>query len=173
MSALSLHTERLSIRPMGLDDWEAYAETWSDPRIFASIGIAPRTRTENWLRFSSGVGQWQLFGYGFLGFFDRESGRFLGNGGLMQAERGIELLSGYPEAGWAFAADAWGKGFATEGMRAVLGWADEQGLGEIRCIIDPPNVASQKVATKLGFHQIGASGDEHGELLVFTRPKPE
>lgn len=173
MSGPVLHTERLLIRPLKLDDWPAYAEAWTDPRIFESIGIPPRTRPENWLRFASSVGQWQLFGYGFLGFFDAVNGRFLGNGGLMQAEREIPLLEGYPEAGWALIADAWGNGLASEAMQAVLGWADGKGLGEIRCIIDPPNIASQRVAAKLGFGQIGTHGEGEHELLVFRRPAAE
>lgn len=173
MAGPTLQTERLLIRPLGLNDWEAYAEAWSDPRIFESIGIPPRTRAENWLRFSSIVGLWELLGYGYLGFFDAADKRFLGNGGVMRAERGIPQLTGYPEAGWALIADSWGKGFATEAMQAMLGWADGEALGEIRCIIDPPNIASQRVAAKLGFRQIGESRNDYGELLVFSRSTPE
>ena len=62
---------------------------------------------------------------------------------------------GHVEAGWAFAPAAWGKGYATEAMRAVLTWADETlSLSEIRAIIDSSNAASMGVATKLGFGQI-------------------
>ncbi|NCX50981.1 MAG: GNAT family N-acetyltransferase, partial [Burkholderiaceae bacterium] len=57
-------------------------------------------------------------------FLDRETGAFLGNGGLAQFERGIPELGGFPEAGWAFVPAAWGKGYATEAMGAIFNWAD-------------------------------------------------
>lgn len=85
-----------------------------------------------------------------LEFHVRETGAFLGSGGLASFERGIPELEGFPEAGWAFV-DAWGQGLATEAIAAVLDWADESlGHPEIRCIIDAGNVASQRVADKLG-----------------------
>lgn len=97
------------------------------------------------------------------------SGRFVGNGGLAQFERGIEELEGFPEAGWAFTPDAWGKGYATEAMTAILKWADGQELGEIRCIIDTGNAASHNVAGKLGFTTFTESHNVIGDLLIYRR----
>jgi RimJ/RimL family protein N-acetyltransferase len=112
---------------------------------------------------------WSLFGYGYWAFVERESGRFVGNGGLAQFERGISDLEGFPEAGWAFTPDAWGKGYATEAMTAILGWADATNLGEIRCIIDRGNAASHNVAAKLGFTKFAESHDVIGDLFVYRR----
>jgi RimJ/RimL family protein N-acetyltransferase len=100
---------------------------------------------------------------------ERASGRFVGNGGLAQFERGIKELEGFPEAGWAFTPDAWGKGYATEAMTAILKWADGQGLGEIRCIIDTGNTASHNVAGKLGFTTFAESHNVIGDLLIYRR----
>ena len=74
-------------------------------------------------------------------------------------------LEGFPEAGWAFGADSWGKGYATEFMRAVFDWADDHKLGEIRCIISPGNDASVRVAGKCGFTRLPDDGD----YMVFSR----
>src|SRR3546814_16692964 len=75
-------------------------------------------------------------------------------GGLSYFGRGIPELEGRPEAGWAFDADHWGAGYATEAMTAALGWADANlDAGDVRCIIDLGNDASERVAAKLGFRR--------------------
>ncbi|MGB5077635.1 MAG: GNAT family N-acetyltransferase [Sphingorhabdus sp.] len=170
MSAPILATDRLVITPMAIAHWEEYAEAWADPRLTEFIGGKPRTRTESWGKFLQGIGLWSVFGYGYWTFLDRETGAFLGNGGLAQFERGIAELEGYPEAGWAFVPKAWGQGLATEAMKAILQWADHSLEDpEIRCIIDPGNHASHNVASKLGFVQIAQSRDIIGELFIYSR----
>ncbi|WP_397581197.1 GNAT family N-acetyltransferase [Sphingorhabdus sp.] len=168
-TAPTLTTERLSIEPISLDHWEDYAAAWADPRMTAFIGGEPRSRNVSWGKMLQGIGMWPLLGYGYWSFVERASGRFVGNGGLAQFERGIEELEGFPEAGWAFIPDAWGKGYATEAMTAILLWADGQGLGEIRCIIEPGNTASRNVAGKLGFTKCAESHDVMGDMFIYRR----
>lgn len=172
MDAPTLTTDRLIIAPLTLEHLGAYCATWSDPQVLAGIGGgAPRTRQENWGKYLQGAGMWPVLGYGYWAFLDRETKRFIGNGGLAQFDRGIALLEGYPEAGWAFVPDAWGRGLATEGMKVILAWADTAlGRPEIRCIIGPENTTSQRVAAKLGFAAIGAEQDKLGRVAVFARP---
>lgn len=170
MIAPTLITDRLIIAPMALEHWEAYAEAWADPRMTKFIGGEPRSRTISWGKMLQGIGLWSLFGYGYWSFVERQSGVFVGNGGLAQFERGIAALAGFAEAGWAFVPDAWGKGYATEAMTAILHWADsELRLPEIRCIIDPGNVASHNVAAKLGFAKFAESHDVIGDLFIYSR----
>jgi RimJ/RimL family protein N-acetyltransferase len=170
MLAPILTTERLIITPMTMEHWEAYAAAWSDPRMTQFIAPEPRSRNESWMKFLMGIGLWSFFGYGYLTFCDRESGAFLGNGGLGQFERGIAGLEGFAEAGWAFIPDAWGKGYATEAMSAVLDWADHSLPDpEIRCIIDIGNTASMRVGQKLGFDLIETSEGSTGPLGLFSR----
>jgi RimJ/RimL family protein N-acetyltransferase len=168
-TAPTLLTDRLSIEPMSLAHWEDYAAAWADPRMTAFIGGEPRSRNVSWGKMLQGIGMWPLLGYGYWSFVERASGRFVGNGGLAQFERGIEELEGFPEAGWAFIPDAWGKGYATEAMTAILLWADGQGLGEIRCIIEPGNTASRNVAGKLGFTKCAESHDVMGDMFIYRR----
>ena len=172
MIAPTLTTERLLITAMTLDHWEEYAAAWADPRLTEFIGGEPRNRNTSWGKFVQGIGLWSLLGYGYWSFIDRTSGKFLGNGGLAQFERGIPELQDYPEAGWAFASNSWGKGYATEAMTAILDWADAAKLGEIRCIIDPGNAASHNVAAKLSFAKFAESHDVIGELFIYSR-KPQ
>lgn len=162
-------TDRLSIEPMTLDHWEEYAAAWADPRMTEFISGEPRSRNTSWAKMLQGIGMWALFGYGYWSFMDRATGQFVGNGGLAHFERGIPELVGFPEAGWAFTPDSWGKGLATEAMTAILQWADAAQLGESRCIIDPQNAASHNVASKLGFTKFAESHDVIADLFVYRR----
>lgn len=172
MQPPTLTTDRLILAPMALEHWEAYAAAWADPQMTAFIGGQPRTRTESWGKFLAAAALWQYMGYGYWSFIDRATGTFLGNGGLAWFDRGIAGLEGVPEAGWAFIPDAWGKGLATEAMAAVIGWADASlDTAEIRCIIDPENRASRRVAEKLGFRFLMASDEALGRIELFSRQR--
>jgi RimJ/RimL family protein N-acetyltransferase len=173
MLAPTLTTDRLILRAMRRDDFEDYAALWCDPRVVDFIGGAPRPRDDAWRRFCQGIGLWTLFGYGYWLVTDRATGQMVGVAGLAQFERGILQLEGFPEAGWAFGADHWGKGYATEAVAALVKWSDGRlGMNEIRCIIDPANAASIRVAERCGFARIGAVTSDLGESLVYARVGP-
>lgn len=131
---------------------------WADDRVTRFIGGEPRAEDESWRRFLSAAGMWPILGFGYWVFADKATDQLIGMGGLSYFARGVPELEGVPEAGWAFDADHWGQGLATEAMAAALGWADAHlDAAETRCIINPGHGASEKVAAKLGFVQIGQS----------------
>jgi RimJ/RimL family protein N-acetyltransferase len=158
------------IEPLAMKHWEAYATIWADPQMTLFIGGNPRRRNESWYKFAASAGLWNLIGYGYWAFTDKHSGILLGVGGLAQWERGISELEGVPEAGWGFAPEAWDRGYATEAMTAVLDWSDSiLQAPEVRCIIDPDNRASHRVAAKLGFRKIGYCEAPIGPSNIFSR----
>lgn len=168
----TLTTDRLILAPISLDHWDAYAAAWADPAMTEFIGGKPRTRTESWGKFLAAAALWQFMGYGYWSFLDRASGKFLGNGGLAWFDRGVAGLEGVPEAGWAFIPDAWGRGLATEAMAAVLDWGDTAlKAQETRCIIDPGNRASRRVADKLGFRFLAVADEPMGRIELFSRQR--
>lgn len=167
--APTLTTSRMILRAMALDDFEQYAAAWADRQMTAFIGGQPRDRQTSWGKFLQGVGLWDMFGYGYWSFIDRKTGAFLGNGGLAQFERGVEALNGHAEAGWAFVPRAWGKGYATEAIGAILAWADLQAIPEIRAIIDHDNAASVRVAEKLSFAKLLDVIPEFPESALWRR----
>lgn len=165
-----IETERLRLRAPVMADFDAYATMWADERVTAYIGGKPRTRNESWARFIGMHGLWALTGHGYWLFADRQSDALVGVGGLANFERGIDLLDGYPEAGWAIAPDHWGKGLVSEAMHAVMAWNDRAlGGGEVRCIIEPGHGASEHVAAKLGFVAIGGSPLGDVTVNVYSR----
>jgi RimJ/RimL family protein N-acetyltransferase len=50
----------------------------------------------------------------------------------------------------------WGRGFATEALRAVVDYAFATlGLAQLAAVVDVPNDASHRVITRLGFTPTG------------------
>lgn len=153
-----IETERLRLRPHRLSDKDVHVAMWADERVTKFIGGAPRAPDVSWGKFLSAAGLWPVMGFGYWVFADKASDQLIGMGGLSYFGREIPELESVPEAGWAFDADHWGMGLATEAMSAALAWADANlDSPEVRCIIDPGNTASEKVAAKLGFKIMGES----------------
>lgn len=152
MTTPILHTERLILRPHAIGDYRACRALWGDADVVRHIGGAVQDAQAVWFRILRYAGMWSMLGYGMWVIEERESGTFLGEAGLLSAERGLAELEAVPEAGWVLGPQAWGRGIATEAMQAILDWADAAlGAPSIRCIIDPDNDGSIKVAEKLGF----------------------
>ena len=168
MEAPTLQTERLFLRKIMMVDWEAYADMWADPCVTEFIGGAPRARDVAWPKFGQAVGMWSLFGYGNWAVIDRLTTTFLGVCGFATYERGIAELAGFPEAGWAFTVESWGRGIASEAIGAIVAWADANDIAETRCLISQGNLASIKVATRNGYSAFGATDD----TTIFRRTAP-
>lgn len=165
--APTLTTDRLILRAHRRDDFEALARMWADPAVTRHIGGKSATRQESWFRLLRYGGLWPMLGFGYWAITDRASGRYLGDAGLADFQRGMGAdFDGLPEAGWALVADAAGQGLATEAAGAVLAWADTH-LDAPRtvCMIDPENLASIQVARKLGFVQTRALGNSATSIL--------
>lgn len=170
MNVPTLTTDRLVLKPLALADFDAYASAWADPELTAFIGGRPRTRSESWTRFTQGAGLWELLGYGYWTVADRTTGVLLGTAGLADFARGIPELDGFPEAGWALIPRAWGRGLATEAVTAFLAWSDRVlPSREVRCIIEPRNVQSIRVAEKCGFTAIATIESDLGTSRLFAR----
>ena len=60
------------------------------------------------------------------------------------------------QIGYWIVAEARGKGVCTSALRALSRWAlEELGLGRLELLTDPDNVASQRVAEKVGYQREG------------------
>lgn len=167
-----IETERLRLRPGRLSDKDVHITMWADERVTRFIGGEPRAPDVSWGKFLSSAGLWPVMGFGYWVFADRSSDALVGMGGLSYFCRGMPELEGMPEAGWAFDADHWGAGYATEAMTAALGWADANlDASEVRCIIDLGNDASERVSAKLGFRRIGDSDALGHVVAIYSRPR--
>ena len=68
---------------------------------------------------------------------------------------------GAVEIGYGLHPEHWGKGYATEAVRALCDWAAKQaGVTRIEAETDADNLASQRVLEKSGFLPTGETGEE-------------
>jgi RimJ/RimL family protein N-acetyltransferase len=141
-----LETDRLILRMLRGDDFEAYARIHGDDetqRFLAGKGLTPY---EAFRHLSMLVGQWQLRGYGFWGVVEKETNELVGRVGFHNPE-------GWPgfELGWTIARSRWGRGYASEAARRALRYAFEDlGRKHVISLIHPENERSIAVAKKLG-----------------------
>jgi RimJ/RimL family protein N-acetyltransferase len=141
-----LETERLHLRPWHVSDFEAFAAMMADPDVARYLSGSPLSRNEAWRSLAASVGQWHLRGYGTWAVERKADRALLGRVGIIHPE-------GWPgiEVGWTLAKSSWGNGFATEAAQAAVDYAFiTLALERVISVIHPDNVASQKVAARVG-----------------------
>jgi ribosomal-protein-alanine N-acetyltransferase len=107
-------------------------------------------------------------GYAPWTVLTRSEGRIIGWGGLYQDpfEPGWGV-----EVGYFFHPTAWGRGFATELVRASLDVADRVlKLPEVRAFARAQNIASRRVLEKAGFEVVRFVPEL--ERLLYRRTRP-
>lgn len=173
MSAPTLVTQRLILRPPERADSAEHAATWADPDVVRHIGGTLRDAQDAWFALLRARALWDFLGYGYWIIRERKTETYVGEVGFADFKRGMSPdLSGDPEAGWVLAKSAWGKGYATEAVAAAHNWLDETRPGRSTCIIDPDNAASIKVAAKAGYREIALTDYKDSPVIVFERHSP-
>lgn len=172
MSADARTTERLVLRPPGPTDAPGYRALLMHPVTGEWLRPAPLEPFEladgdEWL--AADEGQWERFGFGPWAVIERDDGDYLGRVGLrwdkIGDRPGIEVL-------WTIDPERHGEGFASEAAAAALGFAAELELDAVFAMILPINVASRRVAEKIGMTVDGEvmhAGFEH--LLFRAEPR--
>ena len=169
-----LETERLVLRRFTHDDVENLVELDSDPDVMHFINggrATPRDEIEN--EFLPAIlDQYERYaGYGFWAAVEKSTERFVGWFHFRPA-RGAPV--GEVELGYRLRRPAWGKGYATEGSRALIhkGFA-ELGVQRVVASTMVVNVASRRVMENAGlkfvrtFHQPWPDyieGEEEGDV---------
>jgi [ribosomal protein S5]-alanine N-acetyltransferase len=159
-----LETERLFVRHFRPDDLDAFAALCADPRVMHYVGDGsplPRSEVERWIE----VCQTKCAdrGYGTAAVFEKATDRVVGYCGVVRAP-GNE----FDELIYVYHVDAWGMGYATEAATAMLDHVFANSpLDRIYATIDPENVASIKVAEKLGFGFDDLAAGEDGKSVSY------
>ena len=141
-------TDRMVLRRPIPDDLDELATMLGDPRVGRWLGgVADRARTAEML--ARWIAHWDAHRFGLWCARDRETGAFVGRGGLLAT---IVGGAGAIEAGWTIAPNRWGEGLATELGTASIQVAErELRVSELVSFTLPDNVASRRVMEKLGF----------------------
>jgi RimJ/RimL family protein N-acetyltransferase len=159
-----LVTERLVLRPFTDHDVDLLVELDSDPSVmrFITGGLAtPRCEIEEEVlpAFLRHYTRWPGWGWGFFATEERVSGTFLG---WFHLRPGDGDPDDEVELGYRLRQDAWGKGYATEGARALIDYAFGQGARRVYATTMVANVASRRVLEKAGLRFV----------RTFTQPWP-
>ena len=143
----SIETDRLILRPFGLDDLDDLAAILADPDVTRYLpGGRPRTReqTETTLNFI--IGHWQQHGFGWWAVNLKTGRELIGWCGLKLVDS-----TGEVEVLYLFARRHWGQGYATEAGAASLRYGFEAlKLDRIIALAVPENAASRRVMEKMG-----------------------
>ncbi|MGX7673368.1 GNAT family N-acetyltransferase [Plantactinospora sp. DSM 117369] len=172
--AAYLTTPRLVLREFTGADVDNLVALDADPEVMYFINggrPTPREYVEQvvlprWLRYyreSPGLGFWAVE--------ERASGEFLG---WFHLRPGEGHPADEPELGYRLRRSAWGRGYATEGSRALIDKAfTEQGVRRVLAETMVVNTASRRVMEKSGLRLVRVfhadwpdriPGDEHGDV---------
>jgi ribosomal-protein-alanine N-acetyltransferase len=147
-----VETPRLVLSaPVAADAEVVFQRYASDDDVTRYLGW-PRHRTvadtQGFLAFSAV--QWDREGAGPYLIWARADGQLLGSTGL-GLEPGGQAITGY-----VLAMDAWGKGYATEALTAVVEVATDIGVRRLYALCHPQHRASWRVLEKCGFERDGS-----------------
>ncbi len=145
----TIETPRLRLRPFGHGDLNHLIELHGDCDVMRYITGAPtapetvaRTVLPRFMRYDHcrpALGVWAAE--------EKETGAFVGWFSLQRKRGGSNSEA---VLGFRLARTAWGKGYATEGSRALVARAFELGVRSVGATTYEENVASQRVLEKLG-----------------------
>lgn len=155
-----IETERLVLRrPAPADAPAIFTRYASDPEVTRFLGW-PRHRgvdeTRAFLEISDQ--EWERWPAGPYVLESRESGGLLGGSGF-----GFETAE-RASTGYVLARDAWGQGYATEALRAVVATSAGLGVKTLYALCHAEHVASRRVLEKCGFTRAGTRPIEFPNL---------
>jgi RimJ/RimL family protein N-acetyltransferase len=169
-----LETERLILRRFTMDDLEHLVALDGDPAVMRYITGGPPTPRETlehdhlpyYLEYYE-----RYAGYGFWAAIEKGSGEFLG---WFHFRPGEGAAEDEPELGYRLRRSAWGKGYATEGSRALIDKGfSELGVRRVVAFAYQENVGSTRVMEKAGMRLVRTfrlTPEQLAEYLGVTDP---
>lgn len=142
---IEIETPRLLLRVPREEDFEGFCAMMADEEAARYVGgVQPPSVV--WRGMASLAGSWALHGFGMFSMIDKTSNKWVGRTGPWRPAE-------WPgnEIGWGVLREHWGKGYALEASIAAMTYAvDVLGWTDIIHSINPDNLASEKLAARLG-----------------------
>ncbi len=143
-------TDRCLIRELSLADLPALYELYDKPGM--TDFVEPLYDYETELEYQKAYieNMYDFYEYGMWLVFSKETGKLIGRAGLE-----------HNEMGYMIAPEFQNQGYATEVCRFIVDYARKNtDFEELYCRIDEKNVASVRLAKRLGFVRNGQIGNE-------------
>ena len=165
-----LETKRLILRHQVIEDLDDLWALYCDPDITKYIPDAPCSREEAQEEL-----EWHMNGHpkhpelGLWATIHKESGNFIGRCGLLPWE-----IDGLNEVEVAYTIEKkyWGQGLGSEAAQAILQYGFEKlNIPRLVCLIDAENIASKKVALKIGMTFEKETRDELGTFMIYSKKR--
>jgi ribosomal-protein-alanine N-acetyltransferase len=146
-----VESERLVLRRPRMTDADAiFTRYASDPEVTRYMAFPThKSVADAHVFLAMSEAQWDQWPAGPYLVHAREDGRLLGGSGL-HFETAQRAMTGY-----VFAKDAWGQGYASEALRAIVGVAPQTGVERLYAICHVDHRPSWKVLEKCGFVREG------------------
>jgi 3-dehydroquinate dehydratase/shikimate dehydrogenase len=158
-----IETPRLLLRNWKASDGAPFAALNTDSRV---MEFMPRVLTaeESAAVVERIEAHFRVHGFGLFAAELRETGAFIGYVGLSVPHFQAKFMP-CVEIGWRLAAEQWNRGLATEGARAVFGYAFQTlRLEEVISFTVPSNSASRRVMEKFGMRHDESDDFDHPDL---------
>lgn len=163
-----LETERLLLRYLHHEDVPTLVNLWTDPEVTRYLG-GPREIETLRQKLMDTAGNPLEEQFVLWPVVQKNSGLVIGHCGIL--EKMVDELTEY-EMVYVLAKTAWGKGYATEIARGLCSYAYYvRNLNRLIALVEPENIASERVAIKVGMHLekevIRPSGGIHRVYAIF------
>lgn len=166
---LRLETARLTLRALRDDDLDGLCSLLGDAEALALWGEPlDREGARRWIERNRA--RYESDGFGRCAVVLRATGELVGDCGLSRT-----TVEGVPEVelGWIVGSAHWGKGLATEAAEAWRDYAFTRlGLVRIVSMVSEENVASRRVAEKLGMAVERSAVWDGQPMLVYSCSNP-
>jgi RimJ/RimL family protein N-acetyltransferase len=166
----TLITERLTLTPVALSDYDDLQAMWGDPDVIRHIFPEPLNREDVWFRLLRDLGHWEALGHGNWTLRLKDTGEHVGSVGVLDYHRVLEPAMDAPELGWGLRSAFHGKGLAFEALSAALAWCDDA-LNAPRtiCMIDPTNAPSLALAARAGYREYVRTDYKGAPVILLER----
>lgn len=148
--SIFLETARLILKTPELADFDHLLALRSDPEVMKYIGDGSTHTPAQVQQFlQNAIAYQKKHGIGFCSVFAKASGEFVGQAGLFH----IGYCDEQPDIEIAYRLHKkfWGKGYATELVKALIRWGfDHLPIKKLIAASHPENIASQNVLKKAG-----------------------
>lgn len=169
MATTTVHTQRCTLRPHRIEDFERYYAFWRDEANDVPGG-PPEDAGAAWSRLLFFIGHWSQFKFGMFLVLDPATDAIVGEVGYRFIPREFgQSFDNHPEAGWTLGKTNRGQGIASEAMLASTDWMDANFPGRTVCFVHPNNEVSLRVANRIGFEAFAEAHFKSDPVILLER----